>query len=266
MSPLSNIKIYNDGSVEIVSDTPIPPIPIVSNLVQVYFDYDQQWPADNGGKFHVSRPTRNGASARFESLPATANFRATSANVPMTQDIQLWIHELNMQRNPSLTSKEGSNAFASLFRDDAYATNFAGTTTRADYVNLSNLDAGLPMLIPMVCGGSVLRQIGERNYGGESCWVVETISNGSNYRNFTPQSHPWLFYTPSSSARRKVYKTVLGLPVWFGVWNETFSNPFSQYKNPIVPIITVNTDRALIPKWRCHALAVGETPKDYTRG
>jgi hypothetical protein len=173
---------------------------------------------------------------------------------------------MNMQRNPSLTPKEGANAFASLFRDNAYATNFAGTTTRADYVNLSNLDAGLPMLIPMVCGGSVLRQIGERNYGGESCWIVETISNGSNYRNFTPQSHPWLFYTPSSSARRKIYKSVLGVNVWYGKWNETFSNPFSQYGNPIVPIMTVGVTFALIPKWRCHALAIGEAPKDYARG
>jgi hypothetical protein len=266
MSPLSDIRIYSDGSVEIISSSPPPVTPAISNLVQVYYDYDQKWTADNGNKYHVSRPTRNGASARFESLPATANFRGTANNVPMTQDIQIWIHEINMARNPSLTIKEGKNAFSSLFRDDAYATNFAGTSTRADYVNLVNLDQGLPMLIPMGCGGTVFRQVGERDYHGEPCWVIETMSNTENYRQYTPQSHPWLFYIPSSSARRKVYKTVLGLPVWFGVWNETFSNPFSQYKNPIMPIITFETKTALIPKWRCHTLAIGESPKDYTRG
>ena len=85
-----------------------------------------------------------------------------------------------------------------------FATNFAGTTTRADYVNLSNLDAGLPMLIPMVCGGSVLRQVGSRNYGGEECWIIETISNASDYKRYNPQAHPWLFYTPS-------YKNLLKL-------------------------------------------------------
>ena len=258
MSHLSNIRIYSDGSVQVDAAVIVPP----SNLVQVYYDYDQRWTADNGNQYHVSRPTRNKAPARTESLPATANFRATQSNVPMTEDIQLWIHSLNMARNPSLPEAEGKAAFRSLFRDDAYATNFAGVTTRADYINLTNLDAGLPMLIPMGCGGSVLRQVGTRNYGGEECWIIETISNASDYKRYNPQAHPWLFYTPSSSARRKILK----LGIWFGKWNETFSNPFSQYKNPIVPIITVNTDRALIPKWRCHALAVGEPPKDYARG
>ena len=260
MSPLSNIRIYSDGSVQV--DAPVIVPTATSNLVQVHYDYDQQWTADNGNQYHVSRPTRNKAPARTESLPATANFRATQSNVPMTEDIQLWIHSLNMARNPSLPEAEGKAAFRSLFRDDAYATNFAGVTTRADYINLTNLDAGLPMLIPMGCGGSVLRQVGTRNYGGEECWIIETISNASDYKRYNPQAHPWLFYTPSSSARRKILK----LGIWFGKWNETFSNPFSQYKNPIMPIITVNTDRALIPKWRCHALAVGEPPKDYARG
>lgn len=263
---MTSFITFSDGSIKVDTPVIVPPIVTPSNLVQVYFDYDQRWTADNGNQYHVSRPTRNKAPTRTESLPATANFRATQSNVPMTEDIQLWIHSLNMARNPSLTQADGKAAFRSLFRDDAYATNFAGVTTRADYINLTNLDAGLPMLIPMVCGGSVLRQVGTRNYGGEDCWIIETISSTSDYKQYNPQNHPWLFYTPSSSARRKVYKTVLGLPVWFGVWNETFSNPFSQYENPIVPIITVNTDRALIPKWRCHPLAVGEAPKDYIRG
>lgn len=248
-----------------------PPVvvtpPVTDRFCYVKYDYDQQWP-DFNNIYHVSRPTRNKAASRVESLPATAIFRNNRQSVPMTRDIQEWIHGMCWAGSPTMPVSEAKKSFYSLFRDDAYATNFAGTTTRADYINGTNLNKGLPLLIPMVCGGATLKIVGERRIGTEDCWAIETIDSTKSYRDFNPIAHPHLFYRPTNSARRKIMRTnALGVKVWTGKWTEIFSNPFSQYREKaIVPIMTVGTNVAYIPKWRVKVLLNGEKAPGLTRG
>ena len=227
----------------------------------VNLDYDQLW---SDGQFHVSRPTRNHDAVRFESLPATAILEGTTNLVPMTRDIQEWIYGLCWNKN-ALSEVEAKSSFKSLFRNDAYATNKFGTTTCADYINGTNLNKGLPRLIPMVCGGATLKPLGEKTIFGISCWEIQTINCLGDYRFYNPLEHPWLFYQPINSARRKIMDANNN---WTGKWMEFFSNPFSQFgEKSIVPLMTYGTNIGYIPKYRCQIIKARQPiPNKFVRG
>lgn len=251
------ITILQDNS----GDNPPPP-PQTTDFCYVLPDYDQQWPIWEGGKFHVSRPTKNLGTAFRNTfgLPATARLAGLQKDTPMTKDIQLWIHGLCRAGVPSMSDAIAANAFASLFRDNAYATNYAGTTTRADYINGTNLGAGLPMLMGVTCGGTLLKRVGEKNIGVVPHWAVETIDATKDYRSFNPVDHPHLFYQPVTSRREKIMvENNHGDLVWSGKWEEWHAIEFSQYDGyAIVPILTNGVSIAYIPKWRVKVLAPGE--------
>lgn len=206
----------------------------------VNLNYDQRWVMDDGRVMvHVSRPTRNGTKGVvINGAPDTARFMVAGGlpdTVDLHSDLQLWWHSLCRERIPSASDEDAKAAWRSLTsgggtadsKEGRFMTDYAGTDTRADYVTGVNLNSGVAKAKPMVCGGSILKIIGERKVGGTDCYVIEAIDPVANYRQFNPRDHFWLFFYPTISRRE---------PTWDSKGNfvkflEYLSVPFPQYKN-----------------------------------
>jgi hypothetical protein len=166
-------------------------------------DYEQVWTYDDGSTItKVSRNTRNGiayGAVSGKAVPATARF-IDDRTVNFTCDLQYWLHDLGCERIPNRTEAEKKAWFRSCYRDNVWATNFAGTVTRQDCINNTNVGAGFPQIQPMATGGTVLRYVGETRITGTDCYLIEAI-NPLNYRSYHPSTHRWLFFEPTLSAR-----------------------------------------------------------------
>jgi hypothetical protein len=218
----------------------------------VKLDYNQLWP-DNG-MYHVSRPTRTNAPRGANTLPATARFMVDKV-VVMTPDIQAWIHYLCRIRCPELSDAEAKNEWRGLMVSWRAITNKAGSDTHADYINGTNLDAEPMQLQPMAMGGAVVKIIGFKTLQGVDCWEFEAIDCFGNYRQYTPLTHPWLFYQPTSSVRQEIIVNNR----WTGGYRENISRPFPQYnEKSILPIFGVGMNVNYLPKWRIRILNAGE--------
>lgn len=241
----------------------------------VNLDYDQLWPKhvieEPSRRYHVSRPTRNGATRQFKGLPAVARFQVDTF-VEMNRDIQLWMHGLCVARVPGIPALEARNDWAGLMRDDRFITNRFGSTTCADYINGTNLNKEDMKLQPSACGGAILKITGEDEVGGEDCWEFEAIDCMENYRQFNPKDHWWLFYEPNNSVRVEIWKKSNGVLVppntpnsqWTGLYRENKADPFPHYRNrSIIPVWAVETNRNYLPKWRMRILAPGERPSPW---
>lgn len=226
----------------------------------VNLDYDQSWPAsvveDPNRRFHVSRPTRNDAGRAIKGLPATARFLDDTL-VLMTRDIQFWMHEMCWSRSPSMTEEDAKKSWRSLMTNDRFITNFAGNWTNADYVNGTLLNKEAMRLQPMTCGGAILKIIGETRIAGEDCYIFEAIDCFGDYRSYTPETHPYLFYRPNNSVRVEILDS---LGNWTGKYRENKADPFPQYKdNSIIPVFAVGRSENYLPKWRIRLLSDGES-------
>jgi hypothetical protein len=247
------LKIFSNGDVSVL-------VPTSGVYGVVKLDYDQQWPAeqipDPTRRFHVSRPTRNNAPRYTKGLPATARFLDDKI-VVMTEEIQRWMFGMCWNSVPGMTEYEAKQSWRSLTADDRYITNFAGSTTKADYINGTNIDKGPMNLVPMGTGGTILKIIGEdNNFFGEDCWIFEAINMLGNFKKFTPLTHPWLFYQPTNSVRVEIMKPN---GVWSGAYREDKSDPLPQFRGKsIVPVVNVGKSYNYLPKWRIRILSPGE--------
>lgn len=235
------------------------PTPNLATYGVVKLDYDQQWPSSVVEKpnlrFRVSRPTRNSAARKTKGLPATARFK-DDRTVVLTKDLQEWIHKLCWDKAPGMSEKEAKNAWRSLMADDRYTTNYAGSQTRADYVNGTRLSERPIELQPMTTGGAILKILREQRYFGEDCYVFEAINSLGDYRQYNPTDHPHLFYRPSNSVRVEINDS---RGRWTGTWRENKSDPFPQYLGQaIIPIFGVGQSENYLPKWRVRILQQGE--------
>lgn len=241
----------------------------------VNLDYDQLWPEhvieEPKRRFHVSRPTRNGAVRKFKGLPAVARFMV-DAFVKMNRDIQHWMHGLCVDRVSDIPELEGKNSWASLMADDRFITNFFGSTTCADYINGTNLNKDDMKLQPSACGGAILKITGEGRVRGEDCWEFEAIDCLGDYRQFNPIDHWWKFYFPNNSMRVEIWQKSNGVIVppntsnsqWTGYYRENKADPFPQYRNrSIIPVWAVGTDKNYLAKWRIRILEPGERPSPF---
>ncbi len=225
----------------------------------VNLDYDQLWPESvidvPSRRYHVSRPTRNNSPVYTGGLPATAKFLDENV-VVMTKEIQLWMHKLCWNQVPSMDEDVAKQQWHNLMEDDTYITNHAGSTTRADYVNGTNLNKQAMNLLPMATGGAILKIIGDGKIGGEECWDFEAVDALGDFEQYHPLTHPWLFYRPTNSVRVKIYKPN---GVWSGTYRENKSDPLPQYDSKsIVPIFNVGKSENYLPKWRIRILNPGE--------
>lgn len=168
------------------------------DYVIVKNDYDQVW-TEHGGITRVSRNTRNGVAYNAPSgkaVPATARF-TDDRFVSFVCDLQYWIHDLCSARVPNATQEQLGTWFKTCFRDNVWMSNFAGTWTRQDCINGTNVGTGFPQLQPMATGGSLLKVVGETG----TDYLIEAINPLAEYRRYNPQSHRWLFFEPTLSAR-----------------------------------------------------------------
>lgn len=202
----------------------------------VILDYDRVRKRDDGKVVtHKSRPSFNGSPIRTKSLPATARFIVSGSDeyVTLHKDLQLWMHSLSWNRAPSMSEVEAKDSWRSLTWDGRMITDYAGSSTHADYVNGTHLDREPMKLKPMVTGGSIVKIIGERRVKGVDCYIVEAINPTGNYRQYNPTDHWWLFFFPTSSVRDRVITRE-------SAEIENISNPFPQYKDrAILPIFAM---------------------------
>jgi len=239
-----------------------------STYLIVNLDYDQLW---EGGVTRVSRPSRNpnvGISVR--GLPATARFLVPAGEkdtIRLHRDLQLWMHKLSSDRIPSTPESEKKSSWRSLMsgkgQQARFFTDFAGSETHADYVNGTNLDKEDMKGKPLVTGGAFLEKIGDDRIGGSDCHVVEAIDPTSDFRKFTPATHPHLFFYPSISARvvmRDSKNNVIGIL-------EYISEPFPQYKNKTVMPVFGGEGKsyAFIPKNRTRLFTGKEIPSPFVQ-
>lgn len=195
-------------------------------------DYEQVWnPEDFVNYQKVSRPTRNGVPYHIaKGLPATARFTPTLGGkdiVYFTREFQEFIFNLNHQRARQ-TEAESKADFASLFRDNVMMCDFGGTWSRADWINGTNLEAGDIALKPMVCGGTLLKIVGE--YG--RYYLVE----GGTNRNFEQYiSNPYLLFPPVLSVRDWIPNEKGNDYIEKREW---FAEPFDDFNgNTLLPVL-----------------------------
>lgn len=158
-------------------------------------DYEQVW---EDGRTRISRNTKNGVAygaVSGQAVPATARF-SDDRFVSFTCDLQEWIHKLCSERAPHLTEARRKADFASCFRDNVWMSNFAGTKTRQDCINKTNIGLGFPQLQPMATGGDLLKYVSENSKD----YLIEAI-NPFDYKQYHPTTHKWLFFEPKLSAR-----------------------------------------------------------------
>lgn len=246
---------------------PSPPVPS-GKFGVVNLNYDQRWVMDDGRVlYHVSRPTRNGTKGVvINGAPDTARFMVAGGipdTVDLHSDLQLWWHGLCRERIPGTSDAEAKASWRSLTSgggegggEGRFMTDFAGTDTRADYINGVNLDKGVAKAKPMVCGGAILKIIGERTVGGTDCHVVDAIDPIGNYRQFNPRVHFWLFFYPTISRREPMFDAK-GQFIGF---LEYLSVPFPQYKNKaLAPVFGVaGRPNNFIPKDRVRLLDINQ--------
>lgn len=168
-------------------------------------DFYQRWGAEYApNDYHVSRPTRRGTAyfaVSGQAVPATATF-LNDRNVDFTCELQYWLHQLSCENSGlSPDSEQAKTSFASMYRDNAWITNYAGTWTREDCINKRNIGAGWPQIQPMGCGGTLLLINGEIRKFGEDAWLVDAINPEFEYKKYHPSTHKGLFYTATQSKR-----------------------------------------------------------------
>lgn len=209
----------------------------------VNLDYDQQWGADFDNAFHVSRNTRNRipyGAISGKAVPATCRFKDDTF-LYMTCEIQYWLHALSSERSPQIPEARRKQDFRSLYRANAYITNNAGTDNRQDCVNGTGEGKGLPQFQPMVTGGTLLKIVDETSKE----YLIEAI-NPNVSRDYRPETHLWLFYPPTISARYWINEEKKNLldynndnhPDKITPKQEWYNEPFHYYaENTILPVV-----------------------------
>lgn len=205
---------------------------------------------------YVSRPTMNGNRSPFvKSLPDTCPFPGSSKALLGKEQQEFWFELLVRCAPSSVTLVALKKAWASLTADDRAFTNGAGSYTRADYINKTNLDAGPMRFITMATGGAILDIVGGPfQSGGVQCWQVKTINVAKLIGD------PFTVFWATVSARD-------GYNIATRKWsNEKIEQRFPQLNGNNVPVpVFSSADAGLIPCDRVRVLNAGDViPSPYT--
>jgi len=204
-------------------------------------DFQQVWDKNEYKNYkNVSRNTRNGIAyaehvESYYGAPATARFLDDTPLV-FKKEFQEWVHFTNHARSQQSEAASKSD-FRFMFRDNAWMSNFAGTKTRADYINGNGLPPEI-MKQPMATGGALLKIVGETVHRGAAAWLVEAINPNVSIA-FTFAEFPHLYFPPTISCR-----------LWtrdakgnFISKEEFYSEPYPAYgENTIMPILGFRKD------------------------
>lgn len=189
--------------------------------------------------FGVSRPTQKGF-AKIRGLPDTRTYIASepskNGRVILTPRLQQFWYDENVKRTSSRDKRFHDLSFLSLTTDDRYATNGAGSSTRACYPVGTNLEKRPMEMNLLLTGGAVIELVSTQTYTvmkkkllGFKC--IDALH--PEIEKFNSEDYPYRWYEPTNSVH------VDG--------NERISEPFGQYDNlAISPIMLPGTDIAWI--------------------
>lgn len=211
-------------------------------------DYDQIWDVDHNYVTKVSRPSRNKVPYDVpggRALPATARF-FDDTPVKFTCELQEWVHSICCERLASASDLNKKNWFQSLWRGNAFMSNYAGTDTRKNCIGMTNLGADFPQVQPMATGGTLLLILGENKVRGMDCYIFEAINPLEKFHVYHPKKHKWLFFEPTLSARAPLYDDK-GYIVGYEEW---YQEPFHHYdEKTIIPIFSFIRDERSSTGW-----------------
>lgn len=191
-----------------------------------------------------------------QAVPATARF-TDDRPASMPCHLQWWLFDMNKSKAPTLERAKAD--WASCFRDNVWMSNNSGTWSRHDCINENGLPDYLQVQ-PMMTGGALWRYIGETSKD----YLVEAINPLFNdYTLYTPESHPWLFFTPTLSARKQL-KDGKGYVTGYETWYQEPMHFFGEKMHvPVFGFIpdaraTVTGFVNKLPKFRARLLKEGE--------
>jgi hypothetical protein len=205
----------------------------------------------------VSRPTMNGNRNPFiHGLPDTCPFYGSAQPLLGRAQQEAWFELLKLAAPTFMDLKTLKKAWTSITADDKAFTNKAGSATRADWINMTNLAAGPMRFCTVTVGGAVHEIVGgPTNKNSEPCWEVRA----ANYIKL--HFDPFTVFWATSSCRS-------GMNLWNRKWaNEQIEEPFWNLDgHPVmVPMFSV-TDTVFIPCNRVRVLNAGDTiPSPYYR-
>jgi hypothetical protein len=213
--------------------------------------------------YGVSRPERNKSNKKILGLPEVHSL-IDSARVKLPAVIQFFMYNLfSISVGGSMNKKDLDAAFNSVYHGGRAFTNGAGSDTHAVYPTKRNLNKPPMLLSPMVCGGALVRVIGEGRKFAEDvngkkrileCWQIKTMNGSSPDLLVTKETNPELVFAATNSLRKK-------LPNGTSV-----VEPFWQLngKDVHIPIMSKKTDYNWIPKYKVWLLQNGEpVPSPY---
>lgn len=231
------------GNIPIQVDTPPMTVPLDGTYAMCIHDYD---------RVGVSRPTLNRAPRSIHGLPETVRVMDTNGFVWMTPTIEDAIWNWNKERCPQMVTKQLEASYYSLFTSDRAWTNRYGSDVCANHPLGTNLDKEDKRLFPLLGGGTVIKI---KSGLGTNVLTYETMSNTDDFSQYSPTTHPWLFFNPPNSRRDEIWwmkqnhDIIVPTPLdinnpqpgteWSGKWIEHYVDPFPQYQeHSILPIIT----------------------------
>jgi len=220
-----------------------------------------------------SRPTNNGSGSNKLGLPDTV--KGVQENkvrdfVFLTEQMQKWMHRLCWERVPSMSEAEAKLSWKSLMNGGGGTegtqmsarafSDYKGSETNADYINMSNLDKDPIGMKSILTGGAWVEVLKYTRVNGVEVVKISAIDPLSDFEQYHPHTHPWLFFYPTISRREKILE---GKDNKFnGRFVESLSIPFPQYKDkPILPIwAQPGTDYVYMPADRFVERAVPASP------
>ena len=242
-----NISIFSTGEVMVFSH-----LSRNGTFGVVNPDYNQVWNLkdDTGKDVTLTKLDRNSRNELLhgkkqgsgydapagQSVPATARFLSDEF-VRFEPELQLWFHyTLNAGKTSDAQAKKD---FGQCFRDNAWITNNAGSWTREDVIN-NNHKPPFIQIQPMATGGALLKIVAETSYKGYPAYLIEAINPHVEYRAYSPETHRWLFFRPTNSARVRE-TTTLGKIIYKCWYQEPISSWYgTKMEMPIFGFIKDN--------------------------
>jgi hypothetical protein len=188
----------------------------------------------------------------------------TGGYIQLTQELQWDWFNLLCSLDGGHDLNYYQDKFKSLTASDRAWTNRYGSDVCAVYPSKSNLDKEDMRLFPLLSGGAVIKIIGDPT---AQTLQYETLSTKDRLSDYSPITHPHLFFYPTNSVRTEIWWDKQtheivpeGTPgsIWSESWVENKVLPFPQFNGlSIVPIITRGARVQFIDKSKVRLLPLG---------
>lgn len=196
----------------------------------------------------VSRPTRTlglkkrgwGTSRYVRGLPMVRPYNGVEHSYldnKMTQFI--------LSHQPFMSVENQRSNMSGLFHPDRAFNNF-----QAVHFAIENgivVNKLVTKYYPVLTGRAKLKLLSRVpfRFKGTMSFPFEIIDTSKDYSHFSPQTHPWLFFTPYNSCRAPIFKPNGN---WTGRYVENIVEPFHWFESScVLPIHGRGSNVAYIP-------------------